>query len=661
VKTRIKLGAVIAVAGLLAGLQGVVDWHYASAAPAAKPVMLGLLALTVLTLLVAGGFLTQKIWAPLQRLARSAREVAAGNHRDRLPLPAPGELNDIAGGFNHLLTGLQTLAAARDELEKLEHSLRERTVELERLLTTLTAELGESERVHRALLAHLPGLAYRRRPDSDWTLEFMSAGGRELLGAEPGEFTAGRLSFRDRIHPEDRERAGDDVPPASAEPAVRTLEYRLQDTAGRWHSVYEQRWAIRDGQGRVIAWEGHLTDRTWQVEAERQRRRMEDQLRRAQKMEAIGILAGGVAHNFNNVLAGILGSAELIKMDLEPEHPAREFLDQIFLSGRRAKEVVQQVLTFSQWRENEHIVIQLQPVVRECVKLLRATLPAMVDITCQIDPDCPPVLADPAQIHQALMNLSQHAWKALPEDAGQLRVSLARAEPGALRAAGSPGPGVRLAIGEGGPEVDRTAPERVFEPFASVPPDPADGGLSLSVVHGIVKSHQGVFTVKGEPGRGLDFCIYLPAEALETEAQAEAPICLSQHHERILLVDDDEIAGRTMETLLNRYGYRVRRFAHPEAALAEFRAKPEGCDLVVSDLAMPDMTGMHLAGALRHLRPEIPILIITGMIDPAILQQARDAGLGAVLAKPASPAVLTQAIARLLGGREEPAPAPPGT
>ena len=659
--TRIKLWVVSAVAGLLAVLQGVVDLQYASAAPASKPVMLGLMALTALALLVAGGFLTQKIWAPIERLARSARAVAAGNHRDRLPLPAPGELNDIAGGFNHLLTGLQTLAAARDELEILEHSLRERTVELEQRLTTLTAELRASERVHRALLAHLPGLAYRRRPDPDWTLEFMSDGCRELLGADPGEFTSGRLSFRDRIHPEDRERVADDVPVAPGGREVRTLEYRLQDLHGQWHSVCEQRWAIRDVQDRVIAWEGHLTDRTWQVAAERQRRLMEDQLRRAQKMEAIGILAGGVAHNFNNVLAGILGSAELIKMDLEPEHPAREFLDQIFLAGRRAREVVQQVLTFSQWRENEHIVIQLQPVVRECVKLLRATLPAMVEISCQIDPECPPVLADPAQIHQALMNLSQHAWKALPEGAGQLRVRLDRGETGATRPSGPPGPGVRLSICDRGREPDRTEPERLFEPFASLPTDPADGGLSLSVVHGIVKSHQGLFTVQGEPGRGMDYCIYLPAQPLETEAPAEAPLCLSQNHERILLVDDDEIAGRTMETLLNRYGYRVRRFEHPATALEEFRARPESCDLVISDLAMPDMTGLHLAGALRRLRPELPILIITGMIDPAILQPARDAGLGTVLSKPVSPATLTQAIARLLGAREETTVAPPGT
>jgi PAS domain S-box-containing protein len=529
--------------------------------------------------------------------------------------------------------------------------------ELEERVASRTAELLESERRHRTLLANLQGMAYRCRNDREWSMEFVSEGCRELLGVEPEDLTAGRISsFSELIHPEDRERVWDEVQSAIAKQCAFTLEYRVKHAKGQWRSVWEQGRAVLDNQGQVVALEGYITDMTRRVEADRERRILEDQLRRAQKMEAIGTLAGGIAHDFNNVLAAVLGSAELIKMDMPSEHPSREFLDQIFLAGNRAREVVQQILTFSQRRESERNVIALQPVVKECMKLLRSTIPAMVEISCTVDPACAPVLADPTQIHQIIMNLCTNAWQALPEKNGFIRVSLEMCEIDEMVRAGHPdlhpGPAVRLSICDNGSGMSKATLERIFEPFFTTKPVGEGSGLGLSVVHGIVKAHQGVIAVESAPGKGTTFHIYLPPQVSEEKEVPEEPkTILGGNRECIMFVDDDDSAGYVTEKVLNRFGYQVRWFKHPEEALEHFQNRPDEYDLVVSDLAMPGMTGDNLATALLKIRPDIPILITTGLIDPAILKHAREIGVCNVLLKPVSAATLAREIAQHLADR----------
>ena len=384
---------------------------------------------------------------------------------------------------------------------------------------------------------------------------------------------------------------------------------------------------------------------------------LEDQLRRAQKMEAIGTLAGGIAHDFNNVLAAILGSAELIKMDVAAGHPAREYLDQIFQAGHRARDVVQQILTFSQRRETERSVVHLQPVVKECVKLLRSTIPTMVDISWRIDLNCPPVLADPTQIHQVIMNLCTNAWQALPQNDGRIRVNLEMCEPTTAVLAAHPELGtgslVRLSICDNGTGMDKATMERIFEPFFTTKPVGRGSGLGLAVVHGIVKSHQGAITVESEPGKGSAFHIYLPPQTREEiEVPAPAETLFKGNQERILFVDDDEFAGRAMEMVLSRIGYQISWFQHPQEALQDFYSHPADYDLAITDLAMPGLNGENLAAALLVIRPDLPILITTGLIDSAILKQARKMGVGNVLLKPVNFNALAQEIAQRLRKRD---------
>jgi PAS domain S-box-containing protein len=532
---------------------------------------------------------------------------------------------------------------------------------LEQSVAHRTTELRESERRHTTLLANLQGMAYRCCNNQERQMEFVSEGCRNLIGTEPEDLTTRRVCFNKLIHPEDQKRVWDEVQSAIARQSAFTLEYRVKHASGQWRNVLEQGRAVMDSQGQVAALEGYIIDMTPRVEAERERRVLEDKLLRAQKMETIGTLAGGIAHDFNNILAAILGSAELMKMDIAPGHPSREFLDQIFKVGHRGREVVQQILSFSQQREDKRSVIYLQPVVKECVKMLRSTIPAMVEISCHVNPDCAPVLANSTQIYQATMNLCMNAWQALSGNNGYIRVSLEMCQVDSSLASSHPGlhagPAVRLAICDNGCGMDPATMKQIFEPLFTTKPAGKGSGLGLSVVRSIVKAHQGIITVESERGKGTTFYIYLPPQADQKEAAVtESSIILSEKHENILFVDDDDAAGPATEMLLKRLGYKIRRFQRPAEALAHFQTSPEKYDLVISDLAMPGMTGDTLAAALLRICPDIPILIITGVIDPAILKKTEKIGVSNVLLKPVSAETLTHEIVQLLAKRTQHAP-----
>jgi PAS domain S-box-containing protein len=525
--------------------------------------------------------------------------------------------------------------------------------ELEARVASRTTELFESERRHRTLLANLQGMAYRCRNDRDRLMEFVSEGCRNLLGVEPEDLTSGGIAYNHLIHPADQEQVWNEVQRAMARQGVFTLEYRVKHANGQSRNVFEQGRPVLDSQGQVVALEGFIVDITRRVEAERERRVLEDELFQSQKLETIGTLAGGIAHDFNNVLAAILGSAELIRMDLAPGHPSREFLDQIFTVGNHAREVVQQILTFSQQRGTERRVIYLQPVLKECMKLLRSTAPSLVNISFQVDPDCQPVLANSTQIYQVIMNLCMNAWQAMPKNKGAIRVILGMcnidekmclSHPGLY-----PGPAVRLSICDDGSGMNAATLKRIYEPFFTTKPAGKGSGLGLTVVREIVKAHQGIITVESGLGTGTVFRIYLPPQAnKEEEAPTESRVIFSAKRERIMLVDDDESAGLTTEKILGRLGYQVRRFQYPEEAMAEFQADPAEFDLVISDLAMPAMTGDNLAAALLKIRPNIPILITTGVMDSPILKKADEIGINKVLLKPVSTETLAREIARQL-------------
>ncbi len=331
------------------------------------------------------------------------------------------------------------------------------------------------------------------------------------------------------------------------------------------------------GQSKVIAVIRDIADRK---QTEEQKATHETQIRQLQKMQAIGTLAGGIAHDFNNILAAIIGYSELAKEELTQGSSLAAHLDQVLRAGNRAKDLVQQILTFSRQTEKELKPIQIHPIAKEALKLLRASIPSSIEIKHNIDPNCGTALGDPTQIHQILMNLCTNAYQAMRDKGGILGVTLSRVEIGkdsgkVDNLALAPGAYARLEVSDTGPGMDRVIQEKIFDPYFTTKPIGEGTGLGLSVAHGIVKSLGGHITVYSEPGMGATFNIYIPL--IETvyeifEATAYEPLPGGQ--ERILFVDDEVPIVQLGQQMLETLGYQVTAIENSQTALQTFQAQP---------------------------------------------------------------------------------------
>ncbi len=435
----------------------------------------------------------------------------------------------------------------------------------------------------------------------------------------------------------------------------------LADGTERWLELKgrRERSAEPGSRGRII---GVTTDITSRQRAEAERAKLEEQLRQSQKLEAIGTLAGGIAHDFNNILTAILGNADLATFDVGPDHPAHEFLEKIKQSGQRARDLVRRILAFSRPHETHRQPTALPPVVEEVVKLLRSTIPASVEITVRAAPQTPLVEVDSTELHQVLLNLGTNAAHALAGRPGRIDFHLAehhieadeKREPIGLK----PGRYARLTVSDNGQGIPAEILPRIFDPFFTTK-GPGEGtGLGLSVAHGIVRASGGTITVQSTVGTGTAFELFLPAalEAAPVERPAGAVAAKpsappAKPGQRLLLVDDEELLVFAAEKILARSGYTVTSFTRPLAALAAFRAAPERFDLVVSDLSMPEMSGIALASELLRLRPELPVVLISGYLRPADREAARIVGIREIIEKPMTPQDLLPVIARLVGTR----------
>ena len=367
-----------------------------------------------------------------------------------------------------------------------------------------------------------------------------------------------------------------------------------------------------------------------------ERKQLEAQLRQAQKMEAIGTLAGGIAHDFNNILAAILGFSELAIYEVPQGSAIWEHLQNVLRAGKRAKELVQQILAFSRRTMAERRPVQLHLLIKETLTLLRASLPSTIEIKHALATDAGPVLADPTQMHQVLMNLCANAQYAMRDTGGLLEVRLEATAIDTRVACPDlkPGPYVRLTVRDTGPGMAPEVLGRLFEPFFTTK-GPGEGtGMGLAVVHGIMASHDGAITVSSTPGQGATFEIYLPR--LE-EAVIDAPRSEERIPEgkgRILFVDDETPVVRLSQEILERLGYEVVACCCSLEALQAFQEAPQRFDLVITDQTMPRMTGDMLAQALRRIRPDIPIILCTGFSYTINAEQAEALGIDAWLTKP---------------------------
>ncbi|MGS5086507.1 hybrid sensor histidine kinase/response regulator [Hydrogenophaga sp. A37] len=450
--------------------------------------------------------------------------------------------------------------------------------------------------------------------------------------------------------------------------AIPAAELVLRCQDGRAVSVYSSHVLLqREGHPpEFFCIDYDLTERQ---NAEDMRLQLQSQLRESQKMEALGTLAGGVAHDFNNIVAAILGNVELALDDLPEVHPARISLHEIRKAGRRARDLVQQILAFSRRQDSTRQPTCLRTVLEDTHRLLRATLPPDLTLQVHADPNLPAVMANATQIEQVMLNLANNALQAVQGRAGasvQLRLErverpeaeLGRGELQALAIPGTwPGAGVCLKVIDNGIGMAPETLGRAFEPFFTTKAPGAGTGLGLAVVHGILREHGAALRVSSQRGIGTVFTTIFPGlpDAPPDEPAAAAPDTAppgrpwgDQPAPHVVYVDDDEAMAFLVQRLLERDGYRVSAYTSAPAALDAFRQAPLDVALCITDYNMPGMSGLWLAREIKALHPQLPVAIASGYISEELRLGAPAAGVDEVIFKPDTVEALCAAIQRLL-------------
>jgi len=377
-------------------------------------------------------------------------------------------------------------------------------------------------------------------------------------------------------------------------------------------------------------------------------RRQEAQLHRAQKLEAIGTLSSGIAHDFNNILTTIIGNAELLRAELPPASLQRDSAQDILEAAERARQLVAQVLTFSRPQDTRRVVAAILPVVQEAMRFLRATTPTAIEIVVAPGGDELRADVDVTQLHQALINVGTNAVYAMREGTGRLDVSVRRVtlDPAAAtRVHVQPGAYVCITLRDTGRGIPADILPRIFDPFFTTKPQGDGTGLGLAVVLGILSAHQGGVTVTSAPGVGTEVRLFVPETQREVQPAAREGDLPHGAGRRVLLVDDEVAITRSVSRLLERIGYAVTSFTDAAEALDTFTARPEAFDAVLTDLTMPQLSGLDIARRVQTARPGVPVVLMSGFLGDAERLRAERAGVRRTVDKPLDMAVLARTLA----------------
>jgi PAS domain S-box-containing protein len=475
-------------------------------------------------------------------------------------------------------------------------------------------------------------------------IKFQNPKAQEILGCSAHELS--ETPFIDLVHPEDRRLL----------PKKRESRHKGEGTP----STYSVRITKKSGEELWV--QINAVDIKWEREAATLNfvrditieKRLEAQLLQAQKMEAIGTLAGGIAHDFNNILSSVIGYTELALEEVSKEGLLHSNLQEVLKAGRRARDLVRQILAFSRQSDQELKPLEISPIIKETLKLLRASLPSTINIKQHMGANLGTVMTDPTQVNQILMNLCTNAAHAMGKNGGTLEVNLEKVGNGTdvgVRFPGlSPGPYVKLTVSDNGHGMAPEVKERIFDPYFTTKEKGEGTGLGLAMVHGIVKSHGGTITVYSEPEMGATFHVYLPINETETDQATGSEETIPTGSERILFVDDEQPIVDIAKQMVEQLGYSMVTRTSSLEALELFRAKPDEFDLVITDMTMPNMTGEELANELMFIRPDIPIILCTGFSRSVTEKKAKAMGIQAFILKPILRQELAETIRRVLDG-----------
>lgn len=472
-----------------------------------------------------------------------------------------------------------------------------------------------------------------------------------LFGLVPHSFHSSYESWVQAIHPDNRDLVESITRTAVLNAAELNIEWRVNtpDDSERWLMSRGQ--PEQDEHGQVVRYRGIVIDISERKLAEEERAKLQDQLNQAQKMESIGVLAGGIAHDFNNILSAIFGYTLMASLNAEPGSELAEDLDRVLASAYRAKDLVKQILAFSRHSTIDRMPMKIQPLVKESLKMLRASIPTTIAIFENIHPQCGVILADPTHIHQIVMNLCTNAFHAMEKRGGVLSVAVNTRSIGCEEplATGQlcPGEYVELTVSDTGAGIGPEIMDKIFDPYFTTKEIGKGTGMGLSISHGIIESYGGAITVESTLGQGATFHVYFPVVQEEAKGAEELEVA-PRGKERILFVEDEEILAKMGKEMLEMIGYTVIAHNRSLEALETFLNQPDQFDIVITDLTMPGMTGIDLAQRILRVRPELPIILCTGYSNVVSEASAKAIGIREFVLKPLAMSSIAQLIRKVI-------------
>jgi PAS domain S-box-containing protein len=493
-------------------------------------------------------------------------------------------------------------------------------------------ERKKSEKRFRDLFESLIDVSYRT--DSEGNFIVISPSSEKVFGYRPEEVLGRQIDnfYRDPAHRDDF------MAQIRRDGHVENFEAEIRKKDGSFVWVSTNAKLLTNVEGSIIGIEGVTRDISQLKKSEKEKLDLEENLRQSQKMEAIGTLAGGIAHDFNNILAAIIGYSKVAMDEIPEDSPARQSIREVLNAGIRAKELIRRILTFSRKSEQYYAPVHIHLIIKEALKLLRASIPASIDIRQDIDCQCGTIIAYPTELHQIVINLCTNAVQEMENKDGVLSVSLEQLDLSEDNLQKdptlTPGPYVKLSVSDTGHGISTDNLDRIFDPYFSTKEVGKGSGLGLAIVHGIVKRHNGMITVESKPAEGTTFNVFFPKTGEEEQQTIKEIDSLPTGNERILLVDDDESVVNVIKQLLEQLGYQVTSKNSSREALELFSAQPNVFDLIITDQTMPEMTGEQLAKESIDLKPEVLIILCTGYSSDIDDEKAKTIGIREFIMKP---------------------------